>query len=138
SKVRRNVLAPKDYCGLFRLKKDDRVACVVTGGVSGFFDTSSTTAAAARLAMPRRRGTGLAAVGGGSSDCTDSRWPSKIVVSQVRLFSVSTAQIRAAAPASFRGPATRRSCMPSPPVASLMTMIGRNAASGAFDLDFSK
>jgi len=52
SKIRRNALVPQDYCEPFRLKKDDRVACVVTGGASGFFATSSTTAA--RLAMPRR------------------------------------------------------------------------------------
>src|SRR5438445_1193866 len=137
SKIRRNALVPKDYCEFFRLKKVDNVACVAAGGGSGFLGTSSTTAAAARLAMLRRRGIGLAAVGGGSSDFSDSRWPSKIAVSQGRLFSVRMAQILAAAPAPFNGPATRRSWMPSPPVASLMTMIGRNAASGAFDLDFN-
>jgi hypothetical protein len=43
--------------------------------------------------MLRRRGIGLAAVGGGSSDFSDSRWPSKMAVSQERLFSVRTAQI---------------------------------------------
>src|SRR5437899_7743626 len=136
SKIRRNALVSKDYCVFFRLKKVDNVVCVGAGGASGFFATSSTTTAA-RLAMPRRRGVGLAAVGGVSSDFSDSRWPSKIAVSQGRLFSIRTAQILAAAPASFNGPATRRSWMPSPPVASLMTMIGRNAVRVAFDLDFN-
>src|SRR6266576_764997 len=98
SKIRRNALVPKDYCEFFRLKKVDNVVCVAGAGAgaSGFFGASSTTAAtAARLAMPRRRGVGLAAVGGGSSDVSDSRWPSKIAVSQGRLFSVRTAQILA-------------------------------------------
>ena len=127
----------KIIASFFRLKKDDRVVCVVAGGASGFFDASSTTAAAP-LAMPRRRWRRLGGGGGGGSSAfSDSRWPSKIAVSQGRLFSVRTAQILAAAPASFSGPATRRSCMPSPLVLSLMTMIGRNAASGAFDLDFN-
>src|SRR6266576_1170789 len=99
SKIRRNALVPKDYCEFFRLKKVDNVVCVAGAGAgaSGFLGDSSTTAAvaAARLAMPRRRGVGLAAVGGGSSDVSDSRWPSKIAVSQGRLFSVRTAQILA-------------------------------------------
>ncbi len=43
-----------------------------------------------------------------------------------RLFSVRTAQIFAAAPASFNGPATSRSCMPSPLLPSFTTMIGRS------------
>ena len=73
----------------------------------------------------------------GSSPFSESRWPSNTVVSQLRWFSTSMAQIFAAAPASLSGPATSRSCMPSPPVPSLITMIGRNAASGAFDFDFN-
>jgi hypothetical protein len=59
------------------------------------------------------------------------RWPSKIVVSQLRLFSLSTAQILAAAPASRSGPATSRSCKPKPLALSLMTMIGRSSKTGA-------
>src|SRR6185437_4762361 len=46
------------------------------------------------------------------------------------------AQILAAAAASLRGPATSRSCMPSPLLPSLITMIGRNVVNTAFDLDF--
>src|ERR1700735_957817 len=45
------------------------------------------------------------------------------------------AQIFAAAAASVSGPATSRSCMPSPVLLSFTMMIGRNAASGAFALD---
>ena len=94
--------------------------------------------AAARLATPRRRGASAwRRRAAASSAFSESRWPSKTVVSQGRLFSVRTAQILAAAPASFSGPATSRSCMPSPLVPSLITMIGRSAVSGAFDLDFS-
>src|SRR5882757_5474447 len=47
------------------------------------------------------------------------------------------AQIFAAAAASLSGPATSRSCMPSPVLLSLITMIGRNVVSGAFDVDLS-
>ena len=46
------------------------------------------------------------------------------------------AQIFAAAAASVNGPATSRSCMPSPLLLSFIMMIGRNAANGAFALDF--
>src|SRR5215213_1951833 len=48
------------------------------------------------------------------------------------------AQIFAAAAASTSGPATSRSCIPSPLLFSRITMIGRNAPSGAFDLDFKR
>jgi len=65
----------------------------------------------------------VADAGGGSSDFIARRWPSKIVVSQARLFSVMTAQIFAAAPASFSGPATSRSCMPTRYLPSLTTMM---------------
>ncbi|XIA62888.1 hypothetical protein ACFIOY_26365 [Bradyrhizobium sp. TZ2] len=84
-----------------------------------------------------RRGAGLVVAGGGSSALSESRWPSKIAVSHGRLFSVRTAQILAAAPASFNGPATSRSCMPRPLVPSFTTMIGRSVVSGAFDRDFN-
>src|SRR5947207_2556211 len=46
------------------------------------------------------------------------------------------AQIFAAAAASLNGPATSRSCMPSPLLPSLITMIGRSVVNGAFALDF--
>jgi hypothetical protein len=46
------------------------------------------------------------------------------------------AQIFAAAAASLIGPATSRSCMPSPFWFSLITMIGRNPVSGPLDLHF--
>ena len=49
-----------------------------------------------------------------------------------------TAQILAAAAASLSGPATSRNCIPAPVLLSLIMMIGRNAASGAFDLDLSR
>src|SRR5450432_1745357 len=49
-----------------------------------------------------------------------------------------TAQIFAAAAASASGPATSRNCMPSPLLLSFTTMIGRNAASGAFDFDLRR
>ncbi len=62
------------------------------------------------------------------------RWPSNTVVSHGRSFAIMVAQILAAAAASVRGPATNLSCMPSPLLPSLITMIGCSAASGAFDL----
>jgi len=65
------------------------------------------------------------------------RWPSNTVVVQVRSLAIIAAQILAAAAASLTGPATSRSCMPSPLRFSLITMIGRKSASGAFDLDLS-
>ena len=114
------------------------------GGGSVFFAGSST--AAARREEPRLcedgfDTAGLAAAGlstaAGSSVVIASRWPSYTVVSQERSFSVRPAQIFAAAAASPSGPATSRSCMPSPLLASLITMIGRNVASAALDLDFS-
>ena len=46
------------------------------------------------------------------------------------------AQIFAAAAASLSGPATSRSCMPSPLLPSLTTIIGRSVVNAAFDLDF--
>jgi hypothetical protein len=65
-----------------------------------------------------------------------SRWPSNTEVVQPRSFTVSEAQIFAAAAASLMGPATRRNCMPSPLLFSLITMIGRSVDSAAllFDL----
>ena len=72
----------------------------------------------------------------GSSAFMARRWPSNTVVSQGRSFSIRPAQIFAAAAASLSGPATSRSCMPSPLLPSLITMIGRNVVSAAFDLDF--
>ena len=54
-----------------------------------------------------------------------------------RSLSIMPAQIFAAAAASLSGPATSRNCMPSPLLLSFTTMIGRNAASAAFDLDLS-
>src|SRR5256885_5233766 len=60
-----------------------------------------------------------------------------MAVSQERLFSVMAAQIFAAAAASRKGPATSRNCMPKPPEPSLITMIGRNSASGALARDLS-
>ena len=65
----------------------------------------------------------------------ERRWPSNMVVAQARSFSIMPAQIFAAAAASLIGPATNLSCMPSPLLLSLMTMIGRNVVSAAFDLD---
>src|SRR6266481_3284332 len=57
-----------------------------------------------------------------------------MVVSQVRPLSIRAAQIFAAAAASVRGPAARRSCMPSPVALSFTMMIGRNPASSESDL----
>src|ERR1700732_1999392 len=65
----------------------------------------------------------------------ERRWPSNMVVAQDRSFSIMPAQIFAAAAASLIGPTTNLSCMPSPLLLSLMTMIGRNVVSAAFDLD---
>src|SRR6202790_3902901 len=125
--------AAKYYCPF--LPNHDEI--VDGADVSGFFGGSSTTAAAACLPPLRRCGAGLIVEAGtGSSPFRESRCPSKIAVSQLRLFSFRTAQILAAAPASFSGPATSRSCIPSPLVPSLTTMIGRKAASGALDFDF--
>ena len=87
------------------LPNSDEIAAVAD--VSGFFGGSSTTALT-RLLTPRRRWAGLATAAPDRRLCIDRRWPSKTAVSQVRLFSVSTAQIFAAAPASFSGPATSR------------------------------
>src|SRR5690242_2048571 len=64
------------------------------------------------------------------------RWPSNTAVVQGRSLAIIVAQIFAAAAASLIGPATRRSCMPSPFWFSLITMIGRTAVSGPFDLHF--
>src|SRR6266567_2678625 len=127
------MLKVNNYCCLF--PNQDETAAVVDD--SGFFGGSSTTTAARFIGL-RRREEGFDAAGGGagSSPVTESRCPSKTAVSQFRLFSVSTAQILAAAPASFNGPATSRNCMPGPLLASLITMIGRSAVSGAFDRDF--
>ncbi len=61
------------------------------------------------------------------------------MVSQVvRLLSIRTAQIFAAAAASLSGPATSLSCMPSPLLPSFTTMSGCKAVSAAFDLDLSR
>src|SRR5882724_379715 len=65
----------------------------------------------------------------------ERRWPSNTVVAQARSFSIMPAQIFAAAAASLIGPATNLSCMPSPLLLSLMTMIGRKVVNEAFDLD---
>src|SRR5882724_155081 len=65
----------------------------------------------------------------------ERRWPSNTVVAQARSFSIMPAQIFAAAAASLIGPATNLSCMPSPLLLSLMTMIGRNVVNAPFDLD---
>src|ERR1700716_317166 len=119
----------------YRLNSVDRV-----DGVSGFLAVSSFSA---RFETLRLRAVGftiaglVAAAVGCSSAFMARRWPSNTVVSQLRSFSISTAQIFAAAAASLSGPATSRSCMPSPVLLSFTTMIGRNAASGAFDLDLS-
>src|SRR5260221_4271141 len=79
----------------------------------------------------------MAGVGAASSDLNESRWPSKTVVSQERSFSVMTAQILDAAPASLSGPATRLHCMPRPLLLSLIMIPGRSACSGAFERDFN-
>ena len=65
-------------------------------------------------------------------------WPSNTAVAHGRSFSTMVAQILAAAAASVSGPATSRSCMPSPLLPSLITMIGCSAASGALDRDLSR
>src|SRR5258708_10135013 len=83
--------------------------------------------------MLRLRGAGLTEAGGSSAFMGRS-WPSNTVVSHGRWLSSKAAQIFAAAAASASGPATSRSCMPSPVVLSFTTMIGRNAASAVFDL----
>src|ERR1700676_1824409 len=59
-----------------------------------------------------------------------------MVVSHGRSFAIRPAQIFAAAAASSSGPATSRSCMPSPLEPSLITTIGRNVVKAAFALDF--
>ena len=112
---------------------DRRLAALAPASVGSSSDGAS---AAARLAAPLR-GCAACSAAGGSSAFIERRWPSNTAVSQGRSFSVRTAQIFAAAAASLSGPATSRSCMPSPLVPSLITMIGRSAASGAFDRDFS-
>ena len=115
------------------LNIDDSVEVVE---VSGFFGGSSCTA---RFALPRLRdAAGLTMDAGTSSAFMERRWPSNTVVSQVRSLSIMTAQIFAAAAASASGPATSRNCMPSPLLLSFTTMIGRNAASGAFDFDLRR
>jgi hypothetical protein len=120
---------PKDYLP----KKDDKVVGCGLGG-------SSTVT---RLATLRRRTAGRTAAGlaeaAGSSSFIASCCPSNTVVSQlVRLPSIRTAQIFAAAAASLSGPAANLSCMPCPVLLSFTTMIGRKAASAEFDFDLSR
>ena len=79
---------------------------------------------------------GLASAGlvaAGSSVFMARRWPSNTAVSHALLFSISAAQILAAAAASTSGPATSRNCIPVPLLLSLTMMIGRSAASWEFD-----
>src|SRR6266852_1225035 len=115
------------------LNIDDSVEVVE---VSGFFGGSSCTA---RFPLPRLRGAeGLTTDAGTSSAFMERGWRSHTVVSQVRSLSSRTAQFFAAAAASASGPATSRNCMPSPLLLSFTTMIGRNAASGAFDFDLRR
>jgi hypothetical protein len=78
---------------------------------------------------------GLASGAAGSLVFMERRWPSNTVVAQDRSFSIMPAQIFAAAAASLIGPATNLSCMPSPLLLSLMTMIGRKVVNALFDLD---
>ena len=134
SRIRSQGIVIAGFIRLRRLNSDVSVRRRHSGFLAG-----SSTAAAGRLATAAlaRRGLG----GGGAAarpPVSDSRWPSNTVVSQGRSFSIRTAQIFAAAAASLSGPATSRSCMPSPPLPSFTTMIGRNAASGAFDFDFNR
>jgi hypothetical protein len=106
---------------------------------SGFEAGSSATGG--RLELDRLWGeglpetVGLISVGVVSSGFRARRWPSKMAVVQGRSFAIIDAQIFAAAAASLIGPATRRSCKPNPLLPSLITMIGRSATTGAFDLD---
>src|ERR1700716_2043000 len=119
------------YCARVTLpSSDDSVE------VSGVFGGSSCTACFALLRL--RDAGGLTTDAGASSAFMERRWPSNTVVSQVRSLSIMTAQIFAAAAASASGPATSRNCMPSPLLLSFTTMIGRNAASGAFDFDLRR
>src|ERR1700716_1184806 len=119
------------YCARVTLpSSDDSVE------VSGVFGGSSCTACFALLRL--RDAGGLTTDAGASSAFMERRWPSNTVVSQVRSLSIMTAQIFAAAAAWATGRATSRNCMPSPLLLSFTTMIGRNAASGAFDFDLRR
>lgn len=98
----------------------------------------------ARLAVYRRGAKALASepgfasapgAGGASSAFMTRRWPSNTAVVQGRSFAIMAAKVFAAA-ASLIGPATSRSCIPSPFWFSLITMIGRNAVRGPFNLHF--
>ena len=99
---------------------------------------SSTAGAAAALWRASSACTGSAGTGGGaaspsgaSSAFIERRWPSKIVGLAAPLVLAQDGADLGGCAASFSGPATSRSCMPSPLVPSLITMIGRSAASGA-------
>jgi hypothetical protein len=106
---------------------------------SGFEAGSSATAGRLeldRLWLEGLPGTaGLISTGVVSSGLRARRWPSKMAVVQGRSFAIIDAQIFAAAAASLIGPATRRNRIPNPLLPSLITMIGRSAIKGPFDLD---
>src|SRR5437763_12600853 len=125
------------FCSAYRRKNVEK-----TEGGSGFVAVSSTTT---RLAVLRQwpdplAGADLVKSGLEISACSSTliarRRPSNPAVWQRRLFSIMPAQIFAAAAASLSGPATSRSCMPSPLLPSLTTIIGRSVVNAAFDLDF--
>src|SRR5436190_11271882 len=126
-----------NFCSAYRRKNVEK-----TEGGSGFVAVSSTTTrlAALRQWLDRLAGAGLVNSGFEVAACSSAfiarRRPSKTAVWQGRLFSIMPAQIFAAAAASLSGPATSRSCMPSPLLPSLTTIIGRSVVNAAFDLDF--